>query len=143
MVAAARGRARLVDGCELSYGYKDTARFEAAYETMQQGLLPIVADPRKYDRCFSAGFGVWMDEDWRRKGWDVEDVTKNYYTPAAFEASVRRALEVADEYVWIYTEQPRWWTEHGRPVRLPKSYVDAIWQARRAAGLDHAPDSGH
>jgi hypothetical protein len=72
MVEAAKGRTRLVDGYELSDGYKDTTRFPAAYRTVSEGLLPIVADPRKYHRVLSIGFGVWMDEDWRRQGWDTE-----------------------------------------------------------------------
>jgi hypothetical protein len=132
MVAAARGRSRLVDGCELSYGFKDTAHFESMYRTMKEGLLPIVAEPEKYHRVFSAGFGIWLDEDWRRKGWNVEDVTKNYYTPVEFEASVRRALEIADDYVWIYTETPRWWSPSGNPEKLPAAYEEALRRARPA-----------
>src|SRR5438105_4179895 len=131
MIDGARGRIRLVDGHELSYGYKDTARFAAAYQTMKDGLLPIVADPAKYHRVASLGFGIWLDYDWGRKGWDIEDVTKNFYTPAAFEASVRRALEVVDEYVWIYTETPRWWSAGGGPVKLPVAYQATLQRARK------------
>jgi hypothetical protein len=136
MVEAARGRTRLVDGYELSYSYKDPARFAAAYQTVREGLLSIVADPEKYHRVFSVGFGVWMDEDWRRKGWDTTDLTKNYYTPSEFEASVRRALEVADEYVWIYTETPRWWSADGKRVSLPDSYEAALRRARQGLAPD-------
>ncbi len=131
MVDAANGRSRLVDGHELSYGYKDVARFPVAYETMKKGLLPIVADPIKYSHVFSFGFGIWMDYDWRGKGWNVEDVTKNVYTPEALEASARKALEVADEYVWIYTETPRWWSAEGKPVKLPDAYDAALRRARK------------
>jgi hypothetical protein len=49
-----------------------------------------------------------MDYDWRKKGWDPADSAKNYFTPAEFESAVRSALRVCDEYVWIYSEQPRW-----------------------------------
>ena len=136
MVEAAKGHTRLVDGYELSYGYKDPARFPAAHQTMREGLLPIVADPKKYHRVLSIGFGVWMDEDWRRKGWDTEDLTKNYYSPAEFEASVRRGLEVADEYVWVYTEMPRWWSAEGASVKLPPSYDAALRRARQGLAPD-------
>jgi hypothetical protein len=77
-----------------------------------------------------------MDEDWRRQGWDEQDVTKNYYTPAEFEASVRRALEVADEYVWVYTETPRWWSADGKPVKLPPAYEEALRRARQGLAPD-------
>jgi hypothetical protein len=137
MVDAARGRARLVDGHELSYGYKERARFVTAYKTMQTGLLPIVRDPEKYRRTVSFGFGIWMDRDWRKNGWDVDNVSKNYFTPEAFETSLRAALETADEYVWIYTETPRWWSKDGGSVKLPKAYDEAV---RKAVGRN---EKGH
>jgi hypothetical protein len=71
-----------------------------------------------------------MDHDWRKKGWNTEDFSRNSFTPKAFEASVRTALQTADDYVWIYTETPRWWTAEGKPAKLPKPYDDAL---RRAA----------
>lgn len=131
MVEGAKGRTRLVDGYELSYSYKDPARFAAAYQAMREGLLPIVADPTKYHRVASFGFGIWLDDDWRRKGWNEQDVTQNFFTPEALEASVRRALEVADEYVWLYSETPRWWSEEGHPVKLPPAYDAALRRARQ------------
>jgi hypothetical protein len=134
MLEAAQGRARFVDGHELSYSYKDPMRFDTAYQTMKDGLLPIVRDPLRYRRFFSFGFGIWMDEDWRKKGWDEQDLSKNYFTPEALEASVHRALEVADEYVWIYTETPRWWSAEGKPVKLPAAYDAAVRRAREAVG---------
>jgi hypothetical protein len=131
MVDAAKGKARIVDGHELSYGYRDVARFAPAYEAMKSGVLPFVgADHARYAEVFSFGFGVWMDDDWRKKGWDVEDVSKNFYTPEGFEKSVATALKTADEYVWIYTETPKWWTAAGKPDKLPAAYDAAL---RRAA----------
>jgi ribulose bisphosphate carboxylase small subunit len=130
LVEAAQGRTRLVDGHELSYGYKDAAQFRAGYKTMKTRLLPIVRDPDKYHRTFSLGFGVWMDYDWRKKGWDVADVSKNYFTPESFESSVRAALETADEYIWIYTETPHWWSAQGSPQKLPSAYVESLRRAR-------------
>lgn len=132
MLEAARGGARLVDGHELSYGYKDPARFATAYQTMQTGVLPIVRDPARYRRFFSFGFGVWMDKDWRTTGWHEDDFSKNFFSPEALEASVRGALEVADEYVWVYSETPRWWSAEGRPLKLPPAYAQALRRARAA-----------
>ena len=131
MLEAAKSRARLVDGHELSYGYKDNARFETAYRTMTDGLLPVVHDPQRYRRFFSFGFGIWMDHDWRKTGWEVNDVSKNFYSPDALEASARKALEVSDEYVWIYSETPRWWSAEGKPVKLPAAYDAALRRARK------------
>jgi hypothetical protein len=132
MVEAASGRTRLVDGYELAYFHnKDTAAFAAAYRTVKESLLPIVADPAKYRRLVSVGFGLWMDFDSKAGGWDGVDASKNFYTPGEFETSVRKALEIADEYVWIYTEIPRWWSPEGHPINLPEPYADALHRARQ------------
>ena len=136
MVEAANSRARLVDGYELSYGYKDPSRFAAAYRVMKDELLPIVADAPKYHRVFSLGFGIWMDYDWRRNGWEVADHSRNYFTPDLFEASVRSALQTTDEYVWIYTETPRWWSAEGGSAELPAAYEEALRRARKGLALE-------
>lgn len=130
MLEAAKGRVRLVDGHELSYGYKTPDQFTAARKTVKQDLLPIVRDPEKYRRFFSLGFGVWLDQDWRKKGWDVVDFSKNYFSPDAFRDSVGAALKTADEYVWIYSETPRWWSPEGKPVKLPEAYHQALRAAQ-------------
>ena len=61
-------------------------------------------------------------------GWDVSDFSKNSFSPAEFESTVRSALEVSDGYVWIYSERPKWWTNE----KLPKEYVEALTKARKA-----------
>ena len=134
MVDVANAGARLVDGYEPAYFHnKDTARFAAAYRMLTEDLLSVVADPRRYRRLLSVGFGLFLDYDPDGRRWNGVDGSANYYTPGEFETSVRAALAVADEYVWIYTEAPRWWSPAGTPVDLPKGYADALRRARRAA----------
>jgi hypothetical protein len=130
MLEAARDGVRFVDGHELSYGYKEPAHFDQAYTTMEQHLLPIVAASERYRRFFSFGFGLWMDNQWRQVGWDTENFSKNYFSPESFENGLRRAMAVADEYVWIYTETPRWWSKEGKPAKLPGAYAEAVRRAR-------------
>jgi hypothetical protein len=126
MSDATRPGARLVDGHELSYSYKEPARFDEA-------LGVIRSEPPKLE----AAFGLWLDHDWRHKGWSVDDLAKNSFTPEVFEKSVRAALERSDEIVWIYSETPRWWTEpDGRPAKMPGAYVDALRRARRGLAAD-------
>jgi len=132
MVQAAKGRTRLIDGNESAYGYKDLQQFERSYRSMKEDLLPIVNDPAKYHQVFSLGFGLWLDRDWRKFGWNEQDFSTNYFSPEAFQASLRQALALADEYVWIYTETPRWWSKDGKPVKLPQAYEAAVRRAREA-----------
>lgn len=130
---AASGKTKIVDGYEISYGYKQPSQFETAYETMKQKLLPIVVNSKSYESHLSIGFGVWMDRDWRKRGWDTNDFAKNYFTPESLGTSLSAALERADEYVWLYTETPRWWSEAGSPQKLPPAYDAALRKVRSSA----------
>jgi hypothetical protein len=132
MVQAASGGTRIIDGYESAYGFRDTTRFVQASRAVKHDLLPIVRDRTKYAKVVSLSYGIWMDHDWRTFGWDTTDVGKNYHPPAAFERMVRSALALSDEYVWIYTETPRWWSDEGRPVKLPDAYDRALRNALRA-----------
>lgn len=133
MVDAAKGNTRIVDGYELSYGYKDISRFAPSYDAMKTGVLPFVhADHDRYHRVFSFGFGVWMDHNWRKNGWNETDFSKNFYTPDAFEKTATTALKTSDEYVWIYTETPRWWSDQGKSVKLPQAYDKALRSAKKS-----------
>jgi hypothetical protein len=136
MIEAARGGARIVDGHELSYGYRDARAFLDARRAIVRDAAALAADRAAYGRRVSAGFGLWLDYDWRKNGWDTEDPGKNYFSPAGFEIALRAALEQSDEYVWIYTEKPRWWSAKGASVALPPAYVDAIRRARAAPAGD-------
>ena len=125
--------ARLIDGYEMSYGYRSRREFDMAYARMSAGVLPLVADPARYRAVTTFAFGLWMDYDSRIHTWDPRNVGANYFSPESFERSVRWALETTDEYVWIYTQQPRWWTDDGGRRDLPPAYEEAIRRARRRA----------
>jgi len=93
--------------------------------------LPIVRDEHKYRNRISIGFGIWVDHNWRKEGWNTEEVSRNYFTPESFEKTVREAFKWSDEYVWIYTETPRWWSDTGKLVKLPGEYDRALRSARQ------------
>ena len=120
----------LVDAWEPSYPYKEQKQFEQAYQTIKEKALDWTAVPGKYRSQVKAGFGIRLDNDWRRKGWNLTDFSKNHFSPGEFESAVRSALGVSDQYVWIYTEQPRWWTREN----LPQAYVDALTRAKSEKG---------
>jgi hypothetical protein len=118
--------ATVVDAFEQAYPYKEARQLEQGYKTIRESGLKWTAVPQRYGKHVRAGFGIWMDYDWRKKGWDVSDPSKNYFTPVSFESAVRAGLRVSDGYVWVYTEEPRWWTRE----KLPPAYVDALKRAR-------------
>jgi len=143
MTEAARGKTKIVDGFESSYAYNVLTRykdfnvgglrgiFEYGYHGMDvKSLKFIQVDPQKYRQTTSIGFGLWLDKNYG--DWNTEDVSKNFYTPEAFEATLRKALEVSDEYVWIYTDlKPQWWTEEGKPQNIHPAYFEAMKQVRK------------
>jgi hypothetical protein len=140
MVDAARGGTKLVDGCELAYFHeKDTRFFPAMRQTISQDVLALVGDPARYRRRFSVAFGLWMDYESSTRGWNGVDGERNPYSPGEFERSVRAALQYSDEFVWIYSEIPRWWSVNGGPVDLPVGYADALHRAHRNAHSRSTP----
>ena len=131
MIAAASDSTVIVDGNELSYPFREPARFAAQADSMRHGALRSVAQPARYARRLSVGFGTWLDYDWSHRGWDSHDPSKNYFTPAAFAVAVQAALDHADRYVWIYSEKPRWWSPAGGPVELPAAYDSVLRSVHR------------
>jgi len=130
MLDACTDATKIVDAWEYSYPYKTREQFAEAYKTIKEQSPEWSAATDKYRRHVTAGFGIWMDCRWRQVGWSVADFSKNHFSPDEFEKTVRSALDLTDEYVWIYTEQPRWWTNE----RLPDDYVQALANARRLGG---------
>jgi hypothetical protein len=132
MLAACRGKTRLVDGHEMSYGYRDARDFVRAHATIKLEAAALAADRLKYQSSLRVGFGLWLDYDWRKNGWNPMAAERNYFTPAQFESSLRAAVEQSEEIAWIYTEKPRWWTEMGGGLDLPPAYIDVARRVRRA-----------
>lgn len=135
MLEAAAPRTVIVDGYEGAYAFRKRSQFAAAYHDVRERLATFSAVPEAYRRHLQVSFGIWMDMDFRRYGWhtSVADFDMNYFTPAEFEYSVHSGLSVTDQYVWIYTEKPLWWTH----TRVPVAYRRALREARRPhANLD-------
>jgi hypothetical protein len=131
MLSVASDSVVLVDGHELSYAYREPEQFAAKADSMRRAALRLVADPERYRRRLSVGFGIWLDNDWQRLGWDAQNPARNHHTPRGFADVVRAALAQSDRYVWIYTEKPRWWSEEGGPRSLPAVYDSVLRSARQ------------
>ncbi len=136
MLDACSPETKIVDAWEFAYPYKTPKQFQEGYETIRTKSLEWTQNTQQYRRHVTAGFGLWMDCHWRQVGWNLEDFSKNHFTPGEFENSVRLALKTSDQYVWIYTEQPRWWTNE----KLPPEYVAALTNARQAAPSPFKPE---
>jgi hypothetical protein len=126
---------RIVDAYETSYGYRRADQFERAYQTIKAKSASWTGEKEAYRRHVQAGFGLWMDNDQDKYGWNPTDFSKNYFKPEGFGESLRLALARSDEYVWIYTEKPHWWTNE----KLPAAYLKALEAARSGKKSSKTP----
>jgi hypothetical protein len=111
--------ARLVDGFEWAYAYKDRAQFTGGYDEVHRDGVKLSAAPAQYLAKTQAGFGLWLD---RKK--------REYtFTAREWRRAVGAALDVSDRYVWIYTERLGFFPWSPSPV--PDSYIEAMRSARR------------
>jgi hypothetical protein len=62
------------------------------------------------------------------------DDRRHLVDPRRLQEAVAAALDLTDRYVWLYSQEPKWWTE-ARPdgENLPEAFVRAIEGARREA----------
>jgi len=116
-----------VDGNERAYEYKELSQFwKAAMEI--KGPAQEVVSPEnraKYRAQVQVTSGIYLDahlgpEHRYWLGGKVED------RAAMLARNVAAALQAADEYVWIYGEQGRWW---------PDPTDTAPWKGRRVSPL--------
>jgi hypothetical protein len=108
--------ARLVEGNEDAYYFQADDRFAEVYNELRNPngvLLQTLLEPEnrvKYQTQVSISFGIYFDAHL-----DVPD--SRFYLGPLGDASrldrlrntTRRALDIADEYVWVYNEQVKWW----------------------------------
>ncbi len=134
MFEAAAPRTTIVDGYEGAYPFRKHNQFEHARQVVLQKMAAVTGVPDAYRRHIRVAFGIWMDMNFRRYGWhtNAADFEANYFTPDEFAYSVFSGLDVTDEYVWIYTEKPLWWTH----TRVPYGYRKALRDARRPHVID-------
>jgi hypothetical protein len=121
----------LVDGCENGY-YMDSAEeyLRATHEmrSWNGGAIRLVspANRPKYRQQVQAGFGFYLDMF-------LNEATNHYYRGplngsrlARLERNLAWARDAADEYVWVYGEQCRWW---GKPLNVPGSVGQGrLWE---------------
>jgi hypothetical protein len=112
----------MVDGCQEAYRYNSVEQYLKAGVLIKGACQKLVSSQNraKYRKQVQVGFGVFLDayspdSEHYVDGLDVERL----------RANVATALRVADEYVWIYGEQFRWWNTLSRRVSL-ETWPEAV-----------------
>lgn len=104
----------LVDGCEEGYYMDSDTEYLSAAGQMRQwlgGAARLVAPENraKYRAQVQAGFGFYLDMYLNEEGNRYYFGPRNGSRLARLLENLKVAREAADEYVWVYGEQCRWW----------------------------------
>jgi len=139
----------VVEGHEPSYPFRSCHQFQEAYRRLRVECRRLSLSPQQYDQDLQIGFGIWMDNEsgqrcaaFRAEGkpcpWAdptlYPEEARHQVDPRLFGEAVASALDLTDQYVWIYSEEPKWWTA-AQPdgENLPAEFVQAIEWARETA----------
>lgn len=122
MLAACDEQTVIIDGWEYAYGYKMAEEFETARKTVKKKALKWTAHARTYHKQFQIAFPVWTDYALKDSPWNETDFSRNFHTPAEFGQRLQLAAKYSDEYVWLYSAKPKWWTGEN----LPEEYRIAL-----------------
>jgi len=151
LLAGSAGQATVIEGFELAYSYRSCDRFQKAYASLQGPCRDLSLDPARYAQWLEIGFGLWLDYDsvTTCQDPDVAGRPCRWFDPALYKPEDRYLVDpdqfgkavafaraVSDRYVWIYTAQPKWWSEeHPFGENLPDAYVRALEKGREALDL--------
>jgi len=101
----------LVDGCESAYLYNSRRQFLETTVQIKGACQELVSaeNRAKYRAQVQASFGLYLDAYCNPKGspWYIDG--QGGPRVERLRANTAAALAAADEYVWIYGEQFRWW----------------------------------
>ena len=69
------------------------------------------------------GFGLWMDNDSKKRPWDTSNFANNYFQPDIWQDAIHYGLCASDEYVWVYCERFNWWSGKNLPAAYEAAQV--------------------
>lgn len=121
MLAACDEQTVIIDGWEYAYGYTEEEQYKASGKMIRKDALKWTAHPRKYQQHFKVAFPVWTDYALKDSPWDETDFSQNFHTPCEFGQRIQLAGKHSDEYVWIYSGKPDWWTGENLPDEYLKN----------------------
>lgn len=133
-IESSGSKSYVIDGGEGAYSFRTEDEYRATRARVRTALRDLSTVRPLYERFVRVGFGKWLDAGAGGTGaWNPDDVSKNFYPPAAWEASLRAALRQSDEYVWIWSAGVGrvFPMSHDRAANVPEAYFEAIRRARR------------
>jgi hypothetical protein len=137
-------KARLVDACENAYRFQGDDFARQAYHTRNRYIQLVSPENQgKYRSQVQAGFGLYMDAHENPEGSSWYQGPLNGSRAARLRQNAADALEVADEYVWLWGEEGcwrKWKPKSGGSYDNVPLWEDQIPGAARALKLAKEPD---
>ncbi|HUT33603.1 MAG TPA: hypothetical protein VNE39_09000 [Planctomycetota bacterium] len=124
---AAPPTATLVDGCEMAYCYNRVEQYLESALLIKGACQELVSPENraKHRAQVQVSFGIYLDAYWNppTSPWHIDGLGGSRVD--RLRANVATALRVADEYVWVYGEQFRWWPTPNKRVK-EESWPEAL-----------------
>lgn len=135
----------IIDGFEMAYPHSSELQYLKHVNAMRNASLALVdpANHTKYRAQVRAGLAIYLDAFTK---YPMADVHADVWTDPPLTgtinerltAAVMSALEVVDEYVWVYSETYRWLpgSQHSRgAVRTWEEALPGVTEALRRASV--------
>ncbi|MBM4037686.1 MAG: hypothetical protein FJ290_04155 [Planctomycetes bacterium] len=130
----------LVDGCEMAYLYSRVEQYLESALLIKGACQELVSPENraKYRAQVQVGFGIYLDAYWNppTSPWYIAGDGSSRVD--RLRANLRTALRVADEYVWVYGEQFRWWPTPNKRVK-DQTWPEALPGCDKALRLARDP----
>jgi len=126
------GSMTMVDGAEYAYPHSSELQYLKHANAIRNTTLALVApeNHRKYRAQVHAALAIYLDA---YVGFPVSDAHSDVFTDPPLEGklvdriqeAVASAAEIADQYVWVWGEQYRWWPTNSVRVN-PQSWDEIL-----------------
>ncbi len=129
MVEAVVGtNALLIDGGEIYQArtlknFQDIKYWQKEGMAKESDLIPTALKPY-WSKNVSSSFGIY---DQPLPGLGIEMNVNDW------ESTITNAMQVADDYVWLYSEKYDWWNIGHPSTPIPQDWIDATIRAKNNA----------
>lgn len=129
LLEAVPASAKMVEGNEDAYYSRDKENLLSIYNDSKVGLTKFLstANQQKYKSHVSVGLGLYTDmytNDFGRKYYFAP--TPNRTRLERFRERIHEAMEITDEYVWLYNEEYKWWNIPFAEERFDKHFSEPL-----------------
>lgn len=98
-----------------------------------------VCHSKNYDAVHEHGLATFLD--YPGSGFDFADNTVNYNTAAQFRANLGMMLARVPRFIFVYSQQTKWFSGTWGTDATPKVYIDALASAREDYGIEVVYDA--